>query len=199
MQRTCVSTTKELTFHEQLSGGVNTPLTSFHRLLYTRSGAARLTSVIGFIEGLHAAGKQKEAQTLYESLYRQLGYLNSWGGFGELGGKQIPLSKIVLTDDCSLHSFGVTFYTTNTDPKVQKKWKDSDMLLSNRYQAHELDHCSRFESLHFKDGIQWINKWPEQTIYLDFHYAMNGGLIYHGPKTFNKDNQELNHLWSVHT
>lgn len=151
-------------------------------LHFTELGKMKCLAVFGYITALWEAGHHHAAETLTKEFMQQLGYLGAYGGTRdhplqplrqetEPRKMPIPVYYVELGDDGTRHGFTVLWY----------KYIGSTLPADYRERSQSY-RVAKFGSDQF------------------FHrFAMNGGLIYHGPGgdafTVNLGTQ----LWGIHT
>lgn len=129
----------------------------WRHLHFTPSGAARVSSIMGWILGLSHGGRGELAGELAADLFERLDYLNGYGGMDSTpdGKHQFPRYRVALTDDGTLHGFALAWH------------------LAYIADAKPLEDNSDVPALTF------YNHFDRVTV--RYKYASNGGLLYHGP------------------
>ena len=148
------------------------------------SGMHRFASIMGWLSGLSDAGYE-HAANLADDFARSIVYLSNFGGadvtqrVGDME-RSAPGVITVLSDDGTKHGFGVLWY------KFVK-------FHENTFDATRDIESRKLERQPYVEG-----NYPVR----EYEFMMNGGLIFHGPKTAEemaKWEPRNYFCWCVHT
>jgi hypothetical protein len=154
-----------------------------NRLLLTQPATLRMSSILGYILGLSHAGKVEQARAMLADLEEQLKWIvdESDKEITDSTGQtfKVPLRKVILNDDGTLHGFAVSFYYP------EKPTKKAVFQIR----------------LRIDDPIERFLTEENATDSIGYKFGYNGGLIYHGPgagETFTTSLTKPK-FWQLHT
>ena len=191
------------------------------RLLLTPRGKARLGSIYGYIQGLYDAGQSvlyevnntdmvSLAETMLRKINEQLTYLGEYGGYVDGTKELVPSYKIVLSDDGSKHGFCIAWYRAVKlsdlrvpEGKRRDEYGSADYPYITTESRQKLLGGSQIGTFgnDERDGMSLCQVTEDDGWGGDryvYQYAMNGGLIYHGPH-IGEYNSKSDYFWSIHT
>lgn len=166
----------------------------YKRLVFTPEGEGRIMQIAGWLMGLVHGGRRDLAEKVAEDINAQFAYLNEYGGTEEATFEDgspvpnVPRYLVQLGDDGTFGGFTVGWYRAFREGSPQDG--DRHGCLRNRWD-NIVDH-SRW-------GPQ--TEGPREIVKYIFRFAMNGGLLYHGPmggETFSVT-VGTPRFWSIHT
>ena len=200
-----------------------------HRgLVFTTTGRARLSSIYGYLQGLHDAGASKMAESLLSELNSQFDYLAKYGGnIEEPGYEHCPRFKVALCDDGTKHGFGIAWYRAVKESTIALSFKERENLSegdSGYYFPHIREETLREVLLGdiIGRGLYGVESngmsiydctargFGENAERILYKYTMNGAMIYRGPHAGSDSTRQsyaafaavstgINMGWSIHT
>jgi hypothetical protein len=142
-------------------------------LWFSESGLSRLFATFGWLHGL----PEPIGRGLAADLFEQFDRLNTYGGTETRHGYEIPRFRVSLTDDGTLHGFGLTWSRLQDEAYQPAEGYRSELTLER------WDPTVKHERYHW------------------YRYGWNGALLYHGPGRGEVFAVTLDstRAWSVHT
>lgn len=202
-------------------GHINCIFTKLARqnILFTEAGKARLTHIYGFMHGVYATSEDNPemrafAEKLAVDLYYKLDSLTdptnkveiklNEGSYADKKGLtwKVPRTKVVLSDDGTLHGFGIVNYHPVQPAVVAEKYKQLNAEGDDEYGQN---WNKALEELKIQQHVnstntssETLSEWTKDG-YVYYSYGTVGGLIYHGPagqEVFSVL-PDANPLWSI--
>jgi len=168
-------------------------------LRFTPDGMARLGSIFGYIEALSYSHPEL-AKAMATDLIGRLDCLSQYGGWYD-EPTRTPAYIIQLSDDGTLHGFGVLWYYAFEVP-------DSSRTSDERSKALEKAYSAPGEPQKLLMFPAWISPGSKLTrcYSVAYKFSFNGGFLYSGPgcdEVFAVDLGSLTAghttFWSTHT
>jgi len=194
-----------------------------YALVFTPGSIARLAAIAGWLTGLKHGGKRDLAEALATDLDTALTRLASYGRreeFEVIDGTRASVvgrvtarrMKVVLGDDGTFGGFTIAWYSAITLGEIAKRTREAhpDAWKSENGDDWRKALDATREGLRLRldldDLLYYKPDWAADESYrsselVQYAYAFNGGLLYHGPGRGEVFAATLGEVdgWSIHT
>jgi hypothetical protein len=176
-------------------GSASSIASKYRNIVFSDGALQRVSQIAGWLAGLVHGGKKDVAEAAAADITAHFERLNTWGGnvegFSFPDGspvERLPRFMVSLSDDRTFGGFGVCWWICTPEDR-----------LDNHPEATWLKDTwgGTFEAVRWNGSDA-----PErQRALYRYRFAMNGGLIYHGPgagETFTVSLGDTR-FWGIHT
>jgi hypothetical protein len=163
---------------------------------FSDRATARFGAIAGWIVGMAQSGQREFAERAAHDIDAKLRFLASYGRVEEIeterGIVRVPLCKVALTDDGTFGGFSFCVYraSVRTGQPSERRNRDLEEFVTQYERAESGELRAVYDSCGYVERA-----------FIDYNFAFNGGLLYHGPRRSETYSVSLDKsaLWGVHT